>query len=198
MIRKAFLVLDSSFNPPTLAHSAMLKKAMELYPSHQPILMLSTTNADKGSLDQQDQQNRLEMMKTFEIPIKLTNQPFFIEKAKLFSEDERIVFVVGQDTLERILNPKYYASGCFLKDLDLFFQRSTLLCFKRGEKDLDFTSRWKDKIEIEEKLPGNYISSTIARDAIKCGKNENEILKLISFKIWDIIERKKLYSAASI
>jgi len=43
-------VLDSSFNPPTLAHQAMLLNCAKKFPSDCYLLLLSTSNADKGEI----------------------------------------------------------------------------------------------------------------------------------------------------
>ncbi|TVY18020.1 Nicotinamide mononucleotide adenylyltransferase [Lachnellula arida] len=73
---KTLLTLDSSFNPPTLAHAHLLHTALSL-PTHPPtriLLLLATTNADKAPKPASFEE-RLCMMEIFasELLSQLTN-----------------------------------------------------------------------------------------------------------------------------
>jgi len=105
-------VLDSSFNPPTLAHQAMLLNCAKKYPSDCYLLLLSTSNADKGEIvdakESDDTQalrrpngpeeggtlGRLLMMKTLaedlrqdlpNLAVASTTTALFVDKAKAIS-----------------------------------------------------------------------------------------------------------------
>ena len=64
---------------------------------------LSICNVDKPRLSADEVHRRLRQIK--DGPLLLTNAALFSEKARLFPG---CWFVVGFDTAERILNPKYY------------------------------------------------------------------------------------------
>ncbi|KAJ7126747.1 hypothetical protein C8R44DRAFT_779441 [Mycena epipterygia] len=133
-------ILDSSFNPPTLAHLA-LASAPRPPLGDDPggeydaqIYLLSVRNADK-SLKPTDASyvQRLEMMlllaqdssPTHQVAIGIIDEPTFVGKAsKLLAFMEQrlsglgfapprpqLTFLLGFDTLERLLSPRYYGSS---------------------------------------------------------------------------------------
>ncbi|KAF7327635.1 hypothetical protein MKEN_00342800 [Mycena kentingensis (nom. inval.)] len=130
-------ILDSSFNPPTIAHLGLAN-----YPRREPdghaydakIFLLSVRNADK-QLKPTDAtyEQRLEMMyhlaqstvrkgHRHTVAVGVIDEPTFIGKAKTlqtwiqqhfapFGADPpraELTFLVGFDTLERIFAPRYY------------------------------------------------------------------------------------------
>jgi nicotinamide-nucleotide adenylyltransferase len=137
-------VLDSSFNPPTLAHRALISAPNPFSPTPNydaHLLLLSIRNADKSlvpgdaTLDQ-----RLEMMtilaqdiqshdKTapLNVAVAIIDQPTFVGKSSsllrflhshlssitpnpVHGINFQLAFLIGFDTLERILSPRYYSS----------------------------------------------------------------------------------------
>jgi len=151
---KILYILDSSFNPPTLAHlriatSALLK---DHSPSPSPkrlLLLLAIQNADKEPKPASFEQ-RLAMMQIFAsdimssisadiesgekigVDIGVTKLPYFIDKAAAIEEstvyprDTQQVHMTGFDTLIRILDPKYYGPDHSLKVLEPFFNKHRL------------------------------------------------------------------------
>ncbi len=130
-------VLDSSFNPPTLAHLAL---ANSLRPAGTDdydarLLLLSVRNADK-TLSPGDATlvQRVEMMRLLSqhitntpdnVAIAIINEPTFVGKSsqllsflrQRFSDAGgaecpriQLSFILGFDTLERLVAPKYYGS----------------------------------------------------------------------------------------
>jgi hypothetical protein len=132
MIPKNSLVFPGSFNPLHHGHLKLLKsalnKAVSINPSKPPILVvfeISAVNADKPSLavdeivrriqqfsfQNNDHFNLLfpsssEVKLTFAVAI--TTTPYFVQKSSLFPSS---YFLVGTDTLERLLDPKYYVDN---------------------------------------------------------------------------------------
>lgn len=148
------LVLDSSFNPPTLAHLALANSRRPSY-SHDlapvaesydaKLLLLSVRNVDK-SLKPGDASyiQRLEMMsllardigsespETADKPnaaVAMIDEPTFVGKSTTLltffkhrlatlltpslpqhDYDTQLTFLLGFDTLERLVSPRYYAS----------------------------------------------------------------------------------------
>eukprot|EP00967_Tisochrysis_lutea_P059470 scaffold75818_cov39-Tisochrysis_lutea.AAC.1 len=114
-------VLDSSFNPPTCAHMHMLRTVAERFGASHRLLLLATQNADKpvvgASLVQRLQM--MELLARAEVGEStlcgITAHPLFVDKAmalrRLYGDGATIYLLVGFDTWERIVNPKYYPAG---------------------------------------------------------------------------------------
>lgn len=113
-------ILDSSFNPPTLAHRALALLPAASSPTDARLLLLSISNADKvsrpgdASLEQ-----RVEMMVRLahevNAAVGLVDAPAFVHKAEILRAalpaGAQLTFVQGIDTLERFLAPRYYGDG---------------------------------------------------------------------------------------
>ena len=116
------VLLPGSFNPLHQGHRAMAQAAM----THlgKPIAFeISAFNVDKPPLARDNLLTRLAQF-AGSWPIYLTNAPTFIEKARLFSNT---IFVVGFDTAERIIAPRYY-EGSRAKMLAAFDEMLALGC----------------------------------------------------------------------
>ncbi|MCH9671463.1 MAG: hypothetical protein K0U93_08445 [Gammaproteobacteria bacterium] len=100
--RRPALVFPGAFNPIHHGHEAMAAHAMARLQA--PVLFeLSIANVDKPPLAAEHAATRCQLFN--EKNILLTNAPTFIEKSKLFPG---ATFVVGIDTAERIVDPRYY------------------------------------------------------------------------------------------
>ncbi|OCH93061.1 Nucleotidylyl transferase [Obba rivulosa] len=119
-------VLDSSFNPPTLAHLALARSqpppslSSDAPPADYDarLLLLSVRNADK-ELKPGDASyvQRLEMMCLFaqdvgmeqnrppNVAVAVINEPTFGDTPKV-----QLTFLTGMDTLVRLFSPRYYPS----------------------------------------------------------------------------------------
>lgn len=151
---KVLYVLDSSFNPPTLAHLRIATSALAENPgpSSRLLLLLATQNADKPSKPALFE-DRLVMMDLFardlrsslqtsagrsghdalpQVDIGLTKKPYFIDKAAeietsgAYPKSLEQVHLVGYDTLIRIFNPKYYPPTHTLQPLEPFLTQHRL------------------------------------------------------------------------
>jgi nicotinamide mononucleotide (NMN) deamidase PncC len=96
------LLMPGAFNPLHRAHERMLAIA-EARTGLVGAFELSIVNVDKPLLDYTEIDQRL---RQFGKPVWLTRLPTFIEKARYFPGS---TFVVGADTLARIVEPRYYA-----------------------------------------------------------------------------------------
>jgi nicotinamide-nucleotide adenylyltransferase len=167
-------VLDSSFNPPTLAHrhiacSAVLENWRT--PSRL-LLLLATQNADKPSKPASFE-DRLIMMqlcaqdllafleskipsvdigKLPVVDIGVTKKPYFVDKAVeietagVYPQSLEQVHLTGYDTLIRILNTKYYPPDHTLAPLEPFLSKHRLRVTVRPD------SEWGSKAEQEAYL----------------------------------------------
>ena len=132
-IPKDSLVYPGSFNPLHEGHIALVKAALDKLKasrrslqneeedeeegsSHPPVVFeISVTNADKAPLLKHEILKRLSqftelnpLFKAYGISnfcVCITSEPFFIDKSNIFRGSN---FIVGADTLSRLINPKYY------------------------------------------------------------------------------------------
>jgi nicotinamide mononucleotide (NMN) deamidase PncC len=97
------VLLPGSFNPVHAGHVLLAQVAEEL--RQQPLAFeISVTNVDKPPLGGKTVRRRLEQF-AWKSPVELTRAPTFVEKSRLFP---RTTFVIGADTAERLVAPKYY------------------------------------------------------------------------------------------
>lgn len=113
-------VLDSSFNPPTLAHRALSLLPAAASPTEARLLLLSVRNADKNPRrGDASPSQRVEMMvrlaRDVDAAVALVDAPAFIHKAEqlraVLPAGAQLAFIQGIDTLERFLSPRYYGDG---------------------------------------------------------------------------------------
>lgn len=127
---RSISVLDSSFNPPTAAHAALARASLRRARPGGPatlLLLLATANADKP-LGPASLAHRLAMISRFalqlrrgllgdpraptSIDIGLTTAARYADKRVAIAAcmaDPEQAYVVGYDTFERVVAPRYYA-----------------------------------------------------------------------------------------
>jgi hypothetical protein len=97
------VLLPGSFNPVHAGHVLLARVAEEL--SRRPLAFeISVTNVDKPPLAADTVRHRLTQF-AWKAPVELTRAPTFLDKSRLFP---RSTFVIGADTAERLVAPKYY------------------------------------------------------------------------------------------
>jgi nicotinic acid mononucleotide adenylyltransferase len=98
-----FVLFPGSFNPMHEGHVLLARVAEEL--RQQPLAFeISVTNVDKPPLAGETVRHRLSQF-AWKSPVELTRAPTFLEKSRLFPST---TFVIGADTAERLVAPKYY------------------------------------------------------------------------------------------
>jgi hypothetical protein len=97
------MLLPGSFNPMHAGHVLLARVAEEL--RQLPLAFeISVTNVDKPPLVGEAVRHRLAQF-AWKSPVELTRAPTFLEKSRLFPST---TFVIGADTAERLVAPKYY------------------------------------------------------------------------------------------
>ncbi|KAF8545033.1 hypothetical protein BDD12DRAFT_653331, partial [Trichophaea hybrida] len=198
-------ILDSSFNPPTLAHLTIALSSLQSTSASPTrlLLLLATQNADKPAVPASFE-DRLVMLHLFSasfpsttvVDIAITKHARFLDKsielAKHYPVAEQ-TFLIGFDTLIRLLNTKYYPPVHTLSPLDAFFASNRVRCtlrdggwgdreaqreymevIRRGEREADgCRGEWAERIELVEGAPESMgVSSTAVREAVKRGDSE--------------------------
>jgi hypothetical protein len=100
------VLLPGAFNPVHQGHWKLAEVASRLLRS--PVTFeLSVANVDKPTLPAAEIRRRLQQF-IWHRPVWVTRAPTFVEKAALFPG---AVFIVGADTAERIIAPRYYGNS---------------------------------------------------------------------------------------
>lgn len=154
-------VLDSSFNPPHLAHYALAREALNYRFDERCLeenqllllLLLLVKNADKVDPEPASFEHRLSMMYLLanylhenlrvDVSIGITNHAKFVDKSvSIFNyvrdhlppdQHVKLTFSVGFDTLIRIFDPKYYLPDKLLDSLNEFMKTTDIFCLTRQD-----------------------------------------------------------------
>ncbi len=135
------VVMDASFNPMTVAHEAMLKRALETCPAGEALLLLSHANVDK-TVYAASLAHRLSMLDHYaepcpEISVAGCSHARFVDKASalraIYPESTGLFFVVGYDTLLRLFDPRYYVN--MSDELSTLFDVAHIVAANRDNVD---------------------------------------------------------------
>jgi cytidylyltransferase-like protein len=100
---RPLVLFPGSFNPVHEGHALLARVAEEL--TQQPVAFeISVTNVDKPPLSGETVRHRLAQF-AWKSSVELTRAPTFVDKSRLFPGT---AFVIGADTAERLVAPKYY------------------------------------------------------------------------------------------
>jgi hypothetical protein len=100
---RQFVLFPGSFDPIHEGHVSLARVAEEL--RQQPLAFeISVTNVDKPPLAGEAVRHRVAQF-AWKSPVELTRAPTFLDKSRLFPST---TFVIGADTAERLVAPRYY------------------------------------------------------------------------------------------
>lgn len=249
--------MDASFNPPTLAHQALLVETAAKYKLDCYLALLSTSNADKGQSSLKDgsefndapikdlqalgpkgaMQGRLMMMKAMascvaseaddvalarELAVAYTDNALFVDKARALQAfvpgtPVECYFILGMDTLVRVLNPKYYQNWDHMtSELASFFEHSHFVyAARKGAPSLDEIMHSELKEEDGQHIAGllqrfdghlhpltiqaylQTISSTMVRTALAGTSKDDEaaLNSMVCAPVLDVIRKHALYTS---
>lgn len=214
--RENILVFSGSFNPPTIAHLALLKQAQRFAHQHEPMFVyaaFSTHTTDKETVERPLLLDRVLLLKRLlhtRLPhtgILLFNRGLYMEQAEAlyrsFSRVKRIFFLVGFDKIVQILDPRYYDDRD--KALLELFKLARLLVVPRGnagEKDLvellkqPENQRFARLIHILSFDPAyRLVSSTHVR--LEGSKASHNVLRDVPQEVRQFIRETHAYSPAA-
>jgi len=201
-------IFPASFNPPTMAHLALIREAKKISHLDEILLLLDVRAMDKGHGEAKFE-DRLQMVKMVfqkdpEISIGLSNRGRFLEKLKplrdLYPPPVQSVFIVGFDTILRVLDKKYYRNRT--RALDQLFEQCRFLVANRGPQEREAflklfhhreNNRYRDKVSffaLSSKF--STLSSTMVRERISQGR---PVGKRVPASALRFIREKGLYQA---
>jgi nicotinic acid mononucleotide adenylyltransferase len=132
------LCLSASFNPMTVAHTALIGEGSRLVSPRETLLLLATVNVDKGS-EGLPLERRFDLLLRFaesrpDVSVAAVGHGRFVEKLEAiraaYPDATRVVFLLGFDTLVRLFDPKYYADR--VASLTRLFDGSECIVANRG------------------------------------------------------------------
>jgi nicotinic acid mononucleotide adenylyltransferase len=134
-------VFPASYNPPTSAHEALVREAGKAVAFDEILLILDQQAMDKELCGAPLEDRLLMLLALFgddsQISLGVSNRGLFLEKAeavqKVYPRDTQIYFIVGYDTIVRVLDPKYYRDRD--KSLQSLFSQARFLVANRGASD---------------------------------------------------------------
>ncbi len=197
-------VFASAFDPLTRAHLEILEKAEQRV--DEVLLLADRQNADKQS-SYASLEDRLYMLLEFfrdqdRVSLGLSSHPLFLDKLralkKVYPPETSFYFLVGYDTIVRILDKKYYRDR--EAALEELFRGSQFLVAPRagrGKEDLvrlfqmaENERFWERVHLLEISEFASSLSSTLAREKLRRGEDARG---LVPDRILELIKKLKLY-----
>jgi len=200
-------VLPASFNPPTSAHQTLIREAGDAVPFDEILLIVDQQAIEKEQIAAPLEDRLLMLLALFgadaRISLGVSNRGLFLEKVeamrKVYPEGEiQIHFIVGYDTIVRVLDPKYYEDrNEALRSL--FAQARFLVANREGYDARDL----KELFGLEENRPFaaqvlplllspalTRISSSLVRQRLAEGKS---VAGLVSPQVEEFLRTQGLY-----
>jgi len=185
------IVFPGSFNPPTIAHLALLKQAWQFARVHGPMLVytaLSTHITDKERVQRPLLLDRIVLLERVlrnhlrHTGIMLFNRGLYVEQAaavrKAFPRVSDLYFLIGFDKIVQIFDPHYY------KDRDQalheLFEQAEFLVAPRGEAGPEDVAELLNQLENRQyaahihTLPLNAVYRNISSTSIRQGLSVHE------------------------
>lgn len=149
------IILSGSFNPLHDGHLKLLEVATSICGNGYPCFELSAVNADKPPLSVPQIKDRVKQFEKAGKTVIISNQPYFYKKAELFPGS---AFVIGADTVARLINPKYY-DGNYKKMVEILTNcKNTGCTFLVGGRSVDGVFKVLEDFDIPELLRDMFVS----------------------------------------
>ncbi|KAJ0038503.1 hypothetical protein Pint_22089 [Pistacia integerrima] len=148
------VILSGSFNPLHDGHLKLLEIATSICGDGYPCFEISAVNADKPPLSVSQIKDRVKQFENVGKTVIVSNQPYFYKKAELFPGS---AFVIGADTVARLINPKYY-DGDYGKMLEILIGCKRTGCtFLVGGRNVDGVFKVLEDFDIPETLQDMFV-----------------------------------------
>ena len=200
-------IFPASFNPPTLAHLSLIRKARRLGNLDEMLVLLDAQAMDKCIIGAGLEDRVMMLKRLFQrdprVSIGISNRGLFVEKLEplraLYPSPIVFTFIVGFDTIVRVMDKGYYSNR--EKTLDRLFGQCEFLVANREEKEKhsfeDIFSReenqpYRDKVSFIT-LPSRFshISSSLVRNNLREGKPVRDWVPSVVLRF---IMQRRLYN----
>ena len=179
-------IFSGSFNPLTLAHTKMIEDTMAEYRLDELLLLLAKANVDKTVFGLPLAARLLTLKRYTEnrerFSVGVSSHGRYIDKVTalkvILPPKTEFHFIVGYDTLVRIVDPKYYTD--FHTELGELFVDARFIVANRAEADIKTITSFMNKSGIRQYAPYvsclllpdvyAYMSSTEVRELLKQGE----------------------------
>ena len=200
-------IFPASFNPPTRAHLALIRQAKKQGDLDEILILLDLQAMDKEPVGAKFEDRLTMVNKVFgrdpKISIGLSNRGLFLQKLKplrkYYPSPVLFFFIVGFDTILRVMDRKYYRNR--KQSLDALFSQCRFLVANRDQHEenaLEILFRRRENKAYAERvsfiaLPSKYssLSSSLIRGTIKEGES---IGHLVPSSTYRYIREKRLYA----
>ena len=199
-------ILPASFNPVTSAHLSLIEEADKRGGFDEILVLLDLAAMDKKPVEARFE-DRLKMLeevfqKVPKVSIGWSTHGLFLDKLKPLREyyppPVQFFFIVGFDTILRVMDRRYYARR--KESLDELFRQGRFLVANRGDLEEQAferlfrkrdNRRYKDRVSFFT-LPRrvSFLSSTVVRERVSLGQ---PIQGWVPASVHRFIERKGLY-----
>jgi nicotinamide-nucleotide adenylyltransferase len=199
-------IFPASFNPPTQAHLALIRKARRLGNLDEMLVLLDVQAMDKSIIGAGLEDRVLMLERVFQrdlkVSIGVSNRGLFVEKLTplraAYPSPVVFTFIVGFDTIVRVMDKRYYSNRD--KTLGrLFGQCEFLVANREGKEKHSFEKflgreenrPYRDKVSFIT-LPSrfSFVSSSLIRENLQEGKSVQDGLPV---PILRFIREKGLY-----
>jgi nicotinic acid mononucleotide adenylyltransferase len=128
-----------TFNPLTLAHTALVESAMVSGGIDRMLWILAVASIDKETVSRATLVDRLVQLEAYVATVQqygvlVANRGLYVQQVNLahaqLSGDDELVVLLGYDKIVQILDPRYYKDRT--RALDELFQRARFLVAPRG------------------------------------------------------------------
>jgi nicotinic acid mononucleotide adenylyltransferase len=200
-------VLPASFNPPTVAHEALVREAEAAVAFDEMLLIVDQQAMDKERSGAPVEDRLLMLLALYgdnaRISLGISNRGLFLEKVEAMRAvypggKTEVFFIVGYDTIVRVLDEKYYTDRD--KALRALFAQARFLVANRGGRDArglrELFGREENRTFAAQVLPlslppaMDQISSTLVRRHLAEGKS---VTGLVPPALEEFLQKQGIY-----